>query len=74
MSSAVLKVGDQVAVMPARNSPDADVLAIDEIAYVGPYLIRLAHGGEYFKESLTALNFRNCIVPATEGHMAAFNS
>ncbi len=63
-----------VAILPRRTSPPADVWEIATVLHVGPVYNQLTDGRMFATIGGIGLNTRGYLVPATEEHRAALLS
>jgi hypothetical protein len=71
MSGPQFTPGKEVAIMPHRRSPPADVWEIATVLHVGPSYIQLADSRLFSVIGGVGLNTGGYIVPATDEHRAA---
>jgi hypothetical protein len=71
MSNLQITPGMEVAVMPHRRSPPADVWEIATVLCAGPVYIQLTDSRLFATVGGVGLNSGGYIVPATDEHRAA---
>ena len=71
MPDELIKTGMEVAIVPRRTSPPADVWEIATVLSVGPVYIQLADSRMFTTIGGVGLNTRGYIVPTTDEHRAA---
>lgn len=71
MPDSQIKSGMEVAIVPRRTSPPADVWEIATVLHVGPVYIQLKDSRMFATIGGVGLNIRGYLVPATDEHRAA---